>query len=104
MFDPFLGTGTSVIAAVRHGRRGAGAETVPKYVDLARERIEAELAGTLRTRPMHKPVYDPVEAGNSLTIAPWTTKKEAAQWPSWRRRESGKGTAPDEDSGNLFAP
>ena len=79
VFDPFLGTGTSVIAAVRHGRRGAGAETVPKYVDLARERIEAELAGTLRTRPMNKPVYDPVEAGNSLTIAPWTTKKEAAQ-------------------------
>jgi adenine-specific DNA-methyltransferase len=79
VFDPFLGTGTSVIAAVRHGRRGAGAETVPKYVDLARERIEAELAGTLRTRPMHKPVYDPIEAGNSLTIAPWTTKQEAAQ-------------------------
>ena len=52
---------------------------VPKYVNLARERIEAELAGTLRTRPMHKPVYDPVEAGNSLTIAPWTPKADAAQ-------------------------
>ena len=79
VFDPFLGSGTSVIAAVRHGRRGAGAETVPKYVNLARERIEAELAGTLRTRPMHKPVYDPVAAGNSLTIAPWTTKREVTQ-------------------------
>lgn len=90
VFDPFLGTGTSVIAAVRHGRRGAGAEIVPKYVDLARERIAAELAGTLRTRPMHKPVYDPVEAGNSLAVAPWRAKREAAQMTLWekaRKRE-----------------
>ena len=79
VFDPFLGSGTTIVAAVRHGRRGAGAETVPKYVDLARARIEAEWAGTLKTRPMQKPVYDPVEAGNSLTIAPWTAKGEAAQ-------------------------
>lgn len=71
VFDPFLGTGTTVIAAVRHRRRGAGAEVVPKYVKLARERIQKELAGTLRTRPMDRPVYDPVEAGNSLTVAPW---------------------------------
>ncbi len=74
VLDPFLGTGTTIVAAVRHGRRGAGAEVVPKYVKLARHRIEQELNGTLRTRPMFKPVYDPVEAGNSLTIAPWTKK------------------------------
>ena len=72
VFDPFLGTGTSIIAAVRHGRRGVGAETVPKYINIARQRIEREFNGTLQTRPMHKPVYDPIEAGNSLTIAPWT--------------------------------
>jgi len=71
VFDPFLGTGTSVIAAIRHGRRGAGAEVMPKYVDLARDRIAQEIEGTLRTRPMHRPVYDPVQAGNALTRAPW---------------------------------
>jgi adenine-specific DNA-methyltransferase len=74
VFDPFLGSGTTVIAAVRHGRR---AEVVPKYVSLAEERIAAELAGTLRTRPMHKPVYDPIKAGNSLTIAPWKRPPKA---------------------------
>jgi len=89
VFDPFLGSGTTVVAAVRHGRRGAGAEVVPKYVTLARERIEAELAGTLRTRPMHKPVYDPVEAGNSLTIAPWTAKTDAAQYDAEVSAELG---------------
>lgn len=79
VLDPFLGSGTSIIAAIRHGRKGAGAETVPKYVDIARQRIRDELAGTLRTRPMHKPVYDPIEAGNSLTVAPWTTRRAPAQ-------------------------
>lgn len=79
VFDPFLGTGTSVIAAIRHKRRGAGAEAVPKYVELARRRIEQELAGTLKTRPMNKPIYDPVEAGNSLTIAPWSSNQKKGQ-------------------------
>lgn len=71
ILDPFLGTGTSIIAAIRHGRRGCGAEVFSKYFDIAIRRIEMELEGILRTRPMHKPVYDPKEAGNSLTIPPW---------------------------------
>jgi adenine-specific DNA-methyltransferase len=71
VFDPFLGTGTSIAAAIRHGRRGAGAETLPKYVELARHRIQQEVEGTLRTRPMDRPVYDPLEAGNSLAAVPW---------------------------------
>jgi adenine-specific DNA-methyltransferase len=79
VFDPFLGTGTSIIAAIRHGRRGAGAEALPQYVRLTEQRIKQELAGTLRTRPMNKPVYDPVEAGNSLTVAPWTEKQKKDQ-------------------------
>lgn len=75
VLDPFLGVGSSIIAAIRHGRRGAGAEILHKYVALARKRTEQEMDGTLQTRPMLKPVYDPVEAGNSLTIAPWTSNK-----------------------------
>jgi adenine-specific DNA-methyltransferase len=78
VLDPFLGTGTSIVAAIRHGRRGAGAETQPKYVSLSRQRIEQEMDGTLQTRPMTRPVYDPIEAGNSLTVAPWT-KKDSKQ-------------------------
>jgi len=71
VFDPFLGTGTSVIAAIRHGRRGVGAEIVPKYVNLARDRILLELQGVLRTRPMDRPIHDPSMTNTSLTIAPW---------------------------------
>lgn len=79
VFDPFLGTGTSIIAAIRHNRRGAGAETLQKYVNLANDRIKQEIAGTLRTRPMNKPVYDPEEAGNSLRIAPWDKQQNNGQ-------------------------
>lgn len=59
VLDPFLGVGASVIAAVRHGRRGAGAEVVPAYAATARLRIAAAMAGTLRTRPMGKDVHIP---------------------------------------------
>ncbi len=79
VLDPFLGVGTSIIAAIRHNRRGAGAEVVPKYIKLARDRIHQELAGTLKTRPMDKPVYDPIEAGNKLTTAPWTIPNHSGQ-------------------------
>ena len=79
VFDPFLGTGTSVIAAIRHKRRGAGAETSSKYVSMARTRIESELDGTLRTRPMNKAVYDPVKTANSLIVAPWNSENENKQ-------------------------
>ena len=79
VLDPFLGTGTSIIAAIRRNRRGAGAEIVPKYMELAKDRIQQELAGTLRTRPMDKPVYDPIEAGNSLTAAPWANSENSQQ-------------------------
>jgi len=59
VLDPFLGTGTSVIAALLHNRRGAGAEIEDKYVDIARNRIRQAIDGTLRTRPMNRAIYDP---------------------------------------------
>jgi adenine-specific DNA-methyltransferase len=76
VFDPFLGTGTSIIAAIRHGRRGAGAETVSKYMTLARGRITQAIEGTLPVRPMSRPVFNPRDAGRALTTAPWLVPSE----------------------------
>lgn len=67
VLDPFLGTGSSVIAAIRHGRRGMGAELLEKYVSLSQERIAQELDGTLRTRPMDKPIHTPSTMPNVLS-------------------------------------
>ena len=79
VFDPFAGVGSTIIAAIRHERKGAGAEILPDYVKIAHDRILQELQGTLRTRPMHRPVYDPIMAGNSLSVAPWTLQNETSQ-------------------------
>jgi adenine-specific DNA-methyltransferase len=59
VFDPYMGVGSSVIAAIKHDRIGYGCDVVPRYVEIARERVEAWRAGLLRTRPMNRPVYDP---------------------------------------------
>lgn len=57
--DPYMGVGTTACAAVRHGRRAAGADIVPRYVEIARERVALAQAGMLRTRPMDRPVHRP---------------------------------------------
>ena len=75
VLDPFLGVGASIIAANYHGRRGMGAEISAKYIKIARERVEKLQNGSLKRRPMHKPIYDPESAGNKLTRAPWEGSK-----------------------------
>ena len=59
VLDPYMGAGSTAVAALLHGRRAAGAEVVPAYVALARERVELAHRGLLRTRPMARPIYQP---------------------------------------------
>ncbi|HZB88819.1 MAG TPA: site-specific DNA-methyltransferase [Terracidiphilus sp.] len=59
VLDPYMGVGTSVIAAVMHDRFGHGCDIVQEYVDVAWTRLAALRNGVLKTRPMNKPVYNP---------------------------------------------
>jgi adenine-specific DNA-methyltransferase len=59
VLDPYMGVGSSVIAALKHDRIGYGCDVVQEYVDMAWSRVHELRAGTLKTRPMYKPVYDP---------------------------------------------
>jgi len=68
VFDPYLGTGTTIVAALRHQRKGAGSEIVQKYVDISIDRVQKELAGVLKTRPMNKPIYVPPSENNKETL------------------------------------
>ena len=59
VLDPYIGVGSTAIAALRHGRRAYGCDQEQRYIDIAWDRIHAVRAGTLRTRPMNKPVFEP---------------------------------------------
>jgi len=59
VLDPYMGVGTALAASIRQGRKGVGAELVPAYMKVARERVAAASTGSLRTRPMDRRVYVP---------------------------------------------
>lgn len=44
VLDPFMGSGSTAVAAVRTGRRFLGYDTDPDYVKLAKQRVADELA------------------------------------------------------------
>jgi hypothetical protein len=73
VFDPYSGVGTSLIAALIHNRRAMGSEKEADYIEIARDRLQAYFNGSLRLRPMGKPVYVP------------TGKEKVAQIPDeWK--------------------
>ena len=54
VLDPFLGSGSTAVAAARGGRRYAGYDTEPSYIEIARARVSEELerrAGARRSQP-----------------------------------------------------
>jgi adenine-specific DNA-methyltransferase len=57
--DPYIGVGTSAVAALRRKRRAAGSDTEERYLKVAEDRIRKAQAGVLPVRPLNKPVYKP---------------------------------------------
>lgn len=70
VLDPYLGVGTTAVAAIMHGRRAAGADLLGKYIDIARQRITDAARGRLRYRPFGKPIYVP-KPNTALTSSPF---------------------------------
>ena len=50
VLDPYMGSGSSIIAALKHGRKGYGCDVVKDYVGIAEARIQSFYSGTLKTR------------------------------------------------------
>jgi len=50
VLDPFLGTGTTTVAAARWGRNSIGVEVDPEYFEIARRRIEDDTPRLLTQR------------------------------------------------------
>ncbi|HKH06373.1 MAG TPA: site-specific DNA-methyltransferase, partial [Acidimicrobiales bacterium] len=74
VLDPFLGSGSALLAAARHGRRYVGYDTDPAYAAIAERRLADELA--------------------ELAAAPSTTSPAAAAAPSVRPAVAGGPSRP----------
>jgi DNA modification methylase len=61
ILDPFMGSGSTGVAAVKMGRRFVGIEIEPKYFEIARKRIDE----TLRQADMFLSLADTSQLGNS---------------------------------------
>ncbi len=79
VFDPYMGVGSALVAAVMHQRRAVGCERESEYLEIARQRIMNYFNGTLRYRPIGKPVYQP------------TGREKVAQIPDeWKEASQAK--------------
>ena len=77
VFDPFGGIGSTVLAAEISNRRGVMAELMPEYCELAISRIDEIRNGTLKIRPIGKPVHVPSGRDKVSQIpAEWLELKE----------------------------
>lgn len=59
VFDPFVGSGSSGIAAIVAGRRFVGAELKSSYFKIASKRLVDAMNGTIRFRSHEIPIYIP---------------------------------------------
>jgi adenine-specific DNA-methyltransferase len=59
VFDPYMGVGSALLGAIMHNRRAMGSEKEASYIDIARQRVASFFNGTLRYRPMGRPIFQP---------------------------------------------
>ena len=77
VIDPYIGVGTVAVAAVKNRRRCAGSDIEMKYLEIAQNRVEKAVSGTLRVRNMNKEVYQPNPQGKLAKIPPeWLSEAD----------------------------
>lgn len=59
VLDPFAGVGSTLIAAAKNNRRGVGIEREGAYIETARQRLTDLASGSLKLRPLGKPIHQP---------------------------------------------
>jgi adenine-specific DNA-methyltransferase len=112
VFDPYIGVGSTAVAAILHGRRSAGADIIAEYLTIARERLLLAAAGKLQTRPMHRPIYEPSPRSSLARrddLAPGPAPRTRSRGPAqglriaYRAvgRESAMGGDGEEDGGSM---
>jgi len=60
VLDPYMGSGSALVAASKHGRLAYGCDISKEYYDITINRMKALDSGTLRMREMNTPIYQPI--------------------------------------------
>jgi len=77
VLDPYCGVGSTLLAALMHDRKAIGVDKEQEYISISKERIFQLYNGTLKTRPLGRPVHKP------------TGREKVAQVPlEWMRQNS----------------
>jgi adenine-specific DNA-methyltransferase len=79
VLDPYMGSGSSGIAAVVEARRFAGAELDKKYFTIASKRVKAAIKGEKKFRPIERPVLQPDPRSRVATVPPHFFKVAAGK-------------------------
>jgi len=77
VFDPYMGVGSSLLAAIMHNRRAAGCEKEKTYVEIAKQRIKDYYNGALHYRPLGKLIYQPPKREKVRQVSDeWITNEQ----------------------------
>ncbi|HLM62956.1 MAG TPA: site-specific DNA-methyltransferase [Acidimicrobiales bacterium] len=79
VLDPFLGSGSALVAAARHGRRYVGYDLDPAYCAIAERRVADELADAARRAAVAAPIPAP---GGSDAVAALVEAPAAVAGPT----------------------
>lgn len=72
--DPFVGTGSTLVAALETGRSGIGFEIVKKYADISEERVKETLAGAMIQGATYEPWAKILRANSARLSSIWKEK------------------------------
>lgn len=59
VLDPFMGVGSTLLAALLHDRKAIGIDKESEFVNITKSRISDLVNGTLKKRQLGKPVHKP---------------------------------------------
>lgn len=93
IFDPFVGTGSTGCAALFHNRQFIGVDMSSEFIQIARTRLDAAIAGTLKTRKIGTPIQEAASNAKTRQIPDeWIPvrdeqRKKPRLYPQWKKED-----------------
>jgi DNA modification methylase len=77
ILDPYVGVGSTILAALKHNRRAIGVDREQKYIDIAIKRINDLQTGRLKIRELGKPIHVPTGKEKVSQVPPeWSNDQK----------------------------